>query len=66
MIALCYNIHTNTGETKMNILFTYRNLAIAVVVVFVAIIGYYVLTPKATVTPAAKPAVSAPAAPVKK
>jgi hypothetical protein len=50
----------------MNNLFTYRNLAIAVVVVFVAIVGYYVLTPKATVTPAAKPAVSAPAAPVKK
>ena len=47
----------------MNNLFTYRNLAIAVVVTFVAIVGYYALKPKATVAPAAKPAVTAPAQP---
>ena len=46
----------------MNNLFSYRNIAIAVVVVLVAIIGYYTLKPKAT-TPAAKPAISAPAQP---
>jgi hypothetical protein len=54
---------TNKGDNKMNNLFSYRNLAIAVVVVLVAIIGYYTLKPKATVAPAAKPAVSAPATP---
>jgi hypothetical protein len=50
----------------MNNLFSYRNLAIAVVVALVVIIGYYALKPKATVAPAAKPAVTAPAAPAKK
>ena len=57
----------------MNNLFSYRNIAIAVVVVLFALIGYYTLKPKAT-APAAKPAISAPvtpaapatAAPVKK
>jgi hypothetical protein len=48
-----------TTETQM---FSYRNIAIAVVVVLVAIIGYYTLKPKAT-TPAAKSAISAPAQP---
>ena len=49
-------------------MFTFRNIAIAVVVVLVAIIGYYTLKPKAT-APAAKPAITAPvtpAAPAKK
>lgn len=46
----------------MNNLFSYRNIAIAVVVVLVSIIGYYTLKPKAT-APAAKPAVTAPATP---
>ena len=52
----------------MNNLFSYRNIAIAVVVVLFALIGYYTLKPKAT-APAAKPAVTAPitpAAPAKK
>ena len=49
----------------MNNLFSYRNIAIAVVVVLVAIIGYYTLKPKAT-TPAAKPAISAPVTPAAK
>lgn len=52
----------------MKNLFSYRNIAIAVVVVLLGLIGYYTLKPKAT-APAAKPAVTAPvtpAAPVKK
>ena len=52
----------------MKNLFSYRNIAIAVVVVLVALVGYYTLKPKAT-APAAKPAVTAPvtpAAPAKK
>ena len=58
-------MHTNKGETQMNNLFSYRNIAIAVVVVLVALIGYYTLKP-ADKAPAAKPAVTAPAAPAKK
>ena len=46
----------------MNNLFSYRNIAIAVVVVLFALIGYYTLKPKAT-APAAKPAVTAPITP---
>ena len=52
----------------MKNLFSYRNIAIAVVVVLFGLIGYYTLKPKAT-APAAKPAVTAPitpAAPAKK
>ena len=61
-------MHTNNRRTQMNNLFSYRNIAIAVVVVLVALVGYYTLKPKAT-APAAKPAVTAPvtpAAPAKK
>ena len=47
----------------MNNLFSYRNLAIATVVVLVVIVGYYAVKPKAVTAPAAKPAVSAPATP---
>lgn len=50
----------------MKSLLTYRNIAIATVVALVLIIGYYAVKPKATVAPAAKPAVTAPAAPAKK
>lgn len=50
-------------RNKMNNLFTYRNMAIAVVVILVAIIGYYAMKPKAAPAPAAKPAVTAPAQP---
>ena len=49
----------------MNNLFSYRNIAIAVVVVLFALIGYYTLKPKAT-APAAKPAISAPVTPAAK
>ena len=49
----------------MNNLFSYRNIAIAVVVVLFALIGYYTLKPKAT-APAAKPAISAPLTPAAK
>ena len=56
LIVLQYGI--NNGDTNVLI----QNIAIAVVVVLVAIIGYYTLKPKAT-TPAAKPAISAPAQP---
>jgi len=53
----------------MNNLFSYRNIAIAVVVSLVVIVAYYAVKPKATVAPAAKPAITAPvtpAAPAKK
>jgi len=50
----------------MNNLFSYRNFAIAIAVLLVAIVGYYAMKPKATVAPAAKPAVTAPAVPAKK
>jgi hypothetical protein len=59
-------------------MFTYRNIAIATVVVLVLIVGYYVLKPskKVEVTPTksavtqsvtpAKPVVTQPVAPAKK
>lgn len=62
-LAQAATIHTNKGDNEMNNLFTYRNIAIAVVVALVVIIGYYAVKPKAATAPAAKPAVSAPAAP---
>jgi hypothetical protein len=49
-------------------MFTYKNIAIAVVVLFVLVLGFYTLvkpSKKVDVTPA-KPAVTAPVAPVKK
>lgn len=49
----------------MNNLFSYRNIAIAVVVVLFGLIGYYTLKPKAT-APAGKPAISAPVTPAAK
>jgi hypothetical protein len=47
-------------------MFTYRNIAIATVVVLVLIVGYYVLKPKKVDVTPAKPAVTQPVAPVKK
>jgi hypothetical protein len=45
-------------------MFSYRNIAIAVVVVLVAIVGYFtVLKPKKVEVAPAKPAVTAPAKP---
>jgi len=49
-------------------MFTYRNIAIATVVVLVLVVGFYTLikpSKKVDVTPA-KPAVTQPVAPVKK
>jgi hypothetical protein len=49
-------------------MFTYKNIAIATVVVFVLVLGFYTLvkpSKKVDVTPA-KPAVTQPVAPVKK
>ncbi len=46
-------------------MFTYRNIAIATIVVFVLVIGYYVLKPKKVEVTPAKPAVTQQVVPAK-
>jgi hypothetical protein len=50
----------------MKSLLTKRNIIIAAVVVVAIVICYNLVKPKAAPAPAAKPAVTAPAAPAKK
>lgn len=47
-------------------MFTYRNIAIATVVVFVLIVGYYLLKPKTVDVTPQKPVATQQVAPVKK
>jgi hypothetical protein len=47
-------------------MFTYRNIAIATVVVFVLVVGYYVLKPKKVDVTPQKPVVTQQVAPAKK
>lgn len=57
---------TNKGDNQMKSLLTKRNIIIAAVVVAALVVAYNLVKPSKAPAPAAKPAVTAPAAPAKK
>jgi hypothetical protein len=62
---LCFRYTNTVNNKKVKIMFTYKNIAIATVVVLAIVIGYYLLKPKKVEVTPAKPAITQQAAPAK-